>query len=479
MNEQNVKKVYLCPECGEEILNREDPICENCGWFPDRSNDNDDMTEEMIRDAVFQWLDDEYDQGNTSLDVHDITDELQISFGKARAYKREWLKLKKQITNVKKKEEQLLEREQSLKDEIEKVRQVAARQQQYQQPQYQQPQQNPNNGNDHAFQMVIESYKERVGFLQEELRQSRTKIAELERELRSILQTPRQPDQKWEKVEDALMNKFIESTLNPTTQSSGNWVKDLVGGVGPYIPQIAQELRGLSQDMANRNNPSYDPYAGVPPPQNVTSLPPPPMPPQQRPSVQVPPTGLKQQTIQQQPSAQPAPTPAPAPAPAPQPEPTKTEPVTTEPLPTQTPPATAQEVQQAIQSTYPNVPTDITEMAIRCVETEAPQLQTLDEKFVATIDVLKIVAMLRDIGIGMKRVISGTVSIPAATDFLVKNYPQYATVLAESGYETWLQKGSYFSSHPIHGKDIEFLNRPDVRQAMEQIVAELRRRNSA
>ena len=51
--EESGKKIWLCPSCGEDIGDPEEPICNKCGWQPGEL-----LSEEELKEAFNEFYDD-------------------------------------------------------------------------------------------------------------------------------------------------------------------------------------------------------------------------------------------------------------------------------------------------------------------------------------------------------------------------------------------------------------------------------------
>jgi hypothetical protein len=325
------------------------------------------------------------------------------------------------------------------------------------------------------YKMQIDNYKEERDRLQK-------RVDELERELREEMKRPSQTDPKWQELDKLAferLKKDIEQGRNSNSPPK-SWMEELVSGLvnSGQLTNIATEAASLLSDLRNRGNPDHDPYAEfyAQKMQREAAL-------RRQPRrVVSPPANIKRR---QQPQTRPQPQPQPQPQYQYQqpmeeadfvevPRESNTE---TEQIPPQTEGELSPENQSIFEqfvSKYPDL-ADTVPTILVAIDAENPGTSKQD-KIRIVIETLRVVAQLREIGVGVKGIMKGTFTPEQAATFMIQRYPEQARLLAEQGPGVWLERGNMFANHPVHGKDIMFLQEPEARATIDKIVAEIRKR---
>lgn len=437
---------YLCPSCGEP-LEEDERECAECGWKP--------ITKEEVQGAVFGYLDEIVAEGGSPDDV---------SIAQITTYLGLEEVPKHLISSCRRK----------YKETMQKPNPQPQMQTQYQPQPLPQYQPIPD--------WMLAPYKMQIDHFKDERDKLQRRVEDLEKQLREAIQRPTQVDSKWQELDKLAFERLKEDITTGRNSNSPpkSWMEELVSGLvnSGQLGNIATEAASLLSDLRNRGNPNHDPYAEFYAQKQAqmqaqgemvrrqTAA-------RRRP---VPPSNIKRRQTQQ------APRPQPQPQPKQQSQPTQEADFTevereynpqTEEVEIELTPENAEIYQQFITK-YPDL-ADTVPTILVAIDQEQPNISK-PEKIRLVIETLRVVAQLREIGVGVKGVLSGTFTPEYAASYLIRRYPEQAKILAQDGPDAWLERGNIFIDHPIHGKDIRFLQEPEVREVIDKIVVEIKKR---
>jgi hypothetical protein len=487
------EKQFLCPNCGKPMESMKE--CNECGWEPG-------LTKEEVQEAVLGYLEEMITDGYpieelttikiaTDLQLGDIPNHLIARIRKKFKDQMAWQAKKQQLPPpVQQQQQQQMFGPQApmIPDWI-----LAP---------YKMQIENLKEDRDRQVAGLKDDRDRQVQVLREERDNLRVRVTTLEHELREEMKRPQQTDPKWQEL-DKLAFERLKSDITSGRNANAppkSWMEELVSGLvsSGQLGNIAAEGASLLSDLRNRGNPDHDPYAQfyaqkAAQEQAVRRQP------QRR--NPVPPANIKRvakrpspPAVKSQAQAQPPQRPM-YPASQPQPQPPAEQPPEQqvelidgrndiqEQQPDYDQPEYVQvelseenmEIYGQFAEKYPDL-ADTVPMILIAIDEEAPGTSRAD-KIRGIIETLRVVAQLREIGVGVKGILNGTFSAEQAATFLIQRYPEQARILGEQGADSWLERGDkLFAEHPIHGKDIRFLQEPEARQAINAIVAVIKTR---
>ena len=466
---------YSCPQCGKPL--EKETECKSCGWIAKSR-----LTTLQIKNAVFEYLDELQDDSITAEEIVAILDLEESDLGAVLNAKKLWR------TKTKR---------------------------QFQQPQ---PQQNPNQNfqgvPDWAlapYKMQIENMKEQnkiiIEGLREQMRELREQNARMQQELRDELKKPHQTNDRWRGIEEALMKKVENDILHgkPTGEKK-HWAEELLSGLiqSGQLNNIVGEVSGLLSDL--RNKPVPESWQGQPQAQQQYYQPQPVQQvrqpirrqPQANPQDAVPPADIKRRRVMPE-GVEPATEVRVEPQRSARQEyaeqPQNQEPVYEYQEPYQPPPEQPEAVapQQAMNGDeeakqlameflkeYPRTDKKMLKIAIQQVQKAVAdsgyevdfyqKLGGIHKIVLSVLDLKRVVNILQPI-------IEKNVAKEDVVTFLTrvdeKNTEQLI-YLVKGGVDFWLEKAEPFTAIEDIAEIINYLERPEVRTWIEEVVVMLR-----